>query len=81
MIWKAKPDIEMLQKLSADTMVEHIGIEFTEAGDDYLIAKMPVDHRTVQPMRLLHGGANVTLAETLGSVASTLCLENFGKQA
>ena len=81
MIWKAKPDIEMLQKLSADTMVEHIGIEFTEAGDDYLIAKMPVDHRTVQPMRLLHGGANVTLAETLGSVASTLCLENFGKKA
>ena len=39
MIWKAKPDIEMLQKLSADTMVEHIGIEFTEAGDNYLIAK------------------------------------------
>jgi 1,4-dihydroxy-2-naphthoyl-CoA hydrolase len=51
-------------------MGEHIGIEFTEIGDDYMVAKMPVDHRTRQPMGLLHGGASVALAETLGSVAA-----------
>lgn len=49
-------------------------MEFIEAGDDYLIAKMPVDHRTHQPAGLLHGGASVALAESLGSIASALCL-------
>ena len=57
-------------------MVQHIGIEFTEVGSDYLIAKMPVDHRTKQPMGLLHGGASVALAETIGSVASVVVQEN-----
>ncbi|MEL6276006.1 MAG: hotdog fold thioesterase, partial [Bacteroidota bacterium] len=47
----------------------------------YLVAEMPVDHRTVQPMRLLHGGASVALAETLGSVASLLCVEDITKKA
>jgi 1,4-dihydroxy-2-naphthoyl-CoA hydrolase len=56
-------------------MVEHIGIEFLEVGDDYIKARMPVDHRTVQPAGLLHGGASVTLAETLGSVAANLCVD------
>lgn len=56
-------------------------MEFTEIGDDYLKARMPVDKRTVQPLGLLHGGANVVLAETLGSVASLLCLEDTNKQA
>lgn len=56
-------------------MVEHIGIEFLEIGDDYIKARMPVDHRTVQPMGLLHGGASVALAETLGSVAAYLCVD------
>ncbi|MCL4141274.1 UNVERIFIED_CONTAM: hypothetical protein GTU68_022521 [Idotea baltica] len=51
-------------------MVDHLGIEFTEVGDEYLIAKMPVDHRTKQPMGILHGGASAALAETLGSVAA-----------
>ena len=51
-------------------MVSNLGIEFTEIGDDFLIAKMPVDERTFQPMGLLHGGANVALAETLGSVGT-----------
>lgn len=55
-------------------MVTAIGIEFTEIGDDYLIAKMPVDHRTIQPHGYLHGGASITLAETLGSVAATMTL-------
>jgi len=56
-------------------MLEHLGIEFTEIGEDYLKAKMPVDHRTVQPLKLLHGGASVALAETLGSIASYLCID------
>ena len=56
--------------INQDTMVSNLGIEFTEIGDDFLIAKMPVDERTFQPMGLLHGGANVALAETLGSVGT-----------
>ena len=59
----------------ATNMVAHLGIEFTAVGTDYVSAKMPVDHRTQQPMGLLHGGASVVLAETLGSVAGMLCLE------
>ncbi len=55
--------------------MQHLGIEFTEIADDYLIAKMPVDHRTHQPLGLLHGGASVALAETLGSVAATFCVD------
>ncbi len=55
-------------------MCEHLGMVFTEVGDDYLIATMPVDHRTRQPAGLLHGGASVALAESLGSLASVMCL-------
>lgn len=61
--------------MSAGTMGDHIGIVFTEIGDDYLKATMPVDERTRQPYGLLHGGASVALAETLGSVASSLVLD------
>ncbi len=57
-------------------MVEHLSIEFTEIGSDYLCAKMPVDHRTHQPFGLLHGGASVVLAETLGSVAANCVVDN-----
>jgi 1,4-dihydroxy-2-naphthoyl-CoA hydrolase len=60
--------------MSANTMVSHLGIEFTETGSDFLVARMPVDARTHQPLGLLHGGASVALAETLGSVAATLCV-------
>ena len=56
-------------------MVTHLGIEFTGIGDDFLEATMPVDHRTIQPMGLLHGGANVALAETLGSLAASLTVD------
>lgn len=80
MIWKQTFNVEGLNTLSQNTMVEHIGIEFTDFGDDYITAKMPVDKRTVQPMRLLHGGASAALAETLGSVAATLCVEDVTKQ-
>ena len=78
-IWRQPFTIEQLNALSKSTLVENLGIEFTDFGDDFLTAKMPVDHRTVQPMRLLHGGASVALAETLGSVASVLCLEDSSK--
>lgn len=56
-------------------MLEHIGIEITEIGDDYLKASMPVDHRTVQPMNILHGGASVALAESLGSIGAYLTVD------
>ena len=57
-------------------MTETLGIEFTEIGNDWLTARMPVDHRTHQPMGLLHGGASVALAETLGSIAAHCCIDN-----
>ncbi|HRJ30939.1 MAG TPA: hotdog fold thioesterase [Cyclobacteriaceae bacterium] len=71
------PDVtrEALNRMSINTMVEHLGIMFTEIGDDYISATMPVDHRTHQPYGLLHGGASVALAETLGSVAAHCCID------
>ena len=66
-------DFAMLGK---DTMGDHIGIEWTELGEDFLSARMPVDHRTRQPYGLLHGGASVALAETLGSVAAAMVVDN-----
>ena len=80
MIWKVKPSLEILQQIGVNSMSDNLGIEFVEYGDDYLSAKMPVDHRTVQPFRILHGGASVALAETLGSVASVLTLEKGTKK-
>jgi 1,4-dihydroxy-2-naphthoyl-CoA hydrolase len=73
-------DLESLNAFGKNTLPGHIGIEFTELGNDFLIARMPVDSRTHQPFGILHGGASVVLAETLGSVASMLCLENPEKQ-
>lgn len=67
--------VEQLQKFSENTMVEHLGIEFLELGEKFISAKMPVDHRTHQPMGLLHGGASIALAETLGSVASSIIID------
>lgn len=80
-MWKFPFTLEGIQALSKNTMVDHLGIEFTGFGDDFLTARMPVDRRTIQPMGLLHGGASVALAETLGSVASVLCLEDPTKQS
>ena len=77
MIWKQPATLEGLNMLNVDTMAEMLGLEFTEIGDDYIKATMPVTARTVQPFRILHGGANVALAETLGSVASTLCIADM----
>jgi 1,4-dihydroxy-2-naphthoyl-CoA hydrolase len=80
MIWKTQPTIEGINTIGNNSMSGYLDIEFTEIGADYLVAKMPVDHRTVQPFRILHGGASVVLAETLGSVASVLCIADMSKQ-
>ena len=69
-------NVTRLQEMCKSTMIDHLGIEFTEVGNDFICAKMPVDHRTVQPMRLLHGGASLTLAETLGSIASVSLVDH-----
>lgn len=69
-------DLETLNAFGNNSLPSHLGIEFTEMGDDYMVARMPVDSRTHQPFGILHGGASVALAETIGSVASMLCLEN-----
>jgi len=81
MIWKNNPSIEGLNALAPNTINQALSIEFTEIGDDYLIARMLVDQNTRQPMGLLHGGASVVLAETLGSVASTLLIDDLTKQS
>ena len=75
-IWNVKPEIKEVNKMSHNTMLSTLGIEFTEMGDDYIKATMPVDHRTYQPMGLLHGGASAALAETLGSFASHLVVDS-----
>ena len=79
MAFRAPVSIEELNRLSQGTLIEHLGIVFTAAGEDWLQATMPVDERTRQPYGLLHGGASVVLAETLGSSAGNLCVET-GKQ-
>ena len=66
-IWKKPIDLNQLNALNENTVSRHLGIEFTEIGDDFLRARVPVDARTVQPFGLLHGGVSVVLAETLGS--------------
>jgi 1,4-dihydroxy-2-naphthoyl-CoA hydrolase len=76
-IWFKKDlSITDLSMLGKDTMAEHLGIEWIEPGDDFLSARMPVDNRTKQPYGLLHGGASVALAETLGSVAAAMVIDN-----
>lgn len=68
-------NIENLNALASETMAQHLGIEVVEIGEDHLVMKMPVDHRTIQPAGVLNGGASMALAETVGSLAGTLCLE------
>lgn len=75
MVFSQKPSLDQLNQSGINTMTDHLGIIFTEISDDHLTATMPVDERTKQPMGLLHGGANVVLAETLGSVAASLTID------
>jgi len=75
-IWFNKAiTIEKIAPISKNTLGEHIGMQFSEIGENYLKATMPVDHRTHQPYGLLHGGASAALAETLGSVSSALVID------
>jgi 1,4-dihydroxy-2-naphthoyl-CoA hydrolase len=75
-IWKNGLDLTEVKLRDKDTTIMgFLGIELTERGDDYLVGTMPVDHRTHQPMGILHGGASVVLAETLGSSATSMCLD------
>jgi len=78
-VWKTQTTLDQLKEKSMNTMMEHLGIEYLEIGDDYLKARMPVDNRTKQPFGLLHGGASVALAETLGSIAAGLCVDRDKK--
>lgn len=74
-IWKEKIDLKIANQRGKNTMVEHLGIELTDIGDDYLAGRMPVDHRTHQPLGIMHGGASCVLAETLGSLAANFCVD------
>ncbi|MFT6732731.1 MAG: 1,4-dihydroxy-2-naphthoyl-CoA hydrolase [Polaribacter sp.] len=74
-VWKRNIDLEEINSHRKNTLVDTLGIEVIDFGDDYLCAKMPVDHRTHQPMGILHGGASVSLAETVGSIAATMAVD------
>jgi 1,4-dihydroxy-2-naphthoyl-CoA hydrolase len=74
-IWRSPNSLTELNSGRPGTLIEHLGIEFTEIGDDYIRATMPVDARTRQPYGLLHGGASVALAETLGSMGAAMCVD------
>jgi 1,4-dihydroxy-2-naphthoyl-CoA hydrolase len=74
-IWRIQTSVEQLQEHSRETLAETIGIRVTEIGPDFLRATMPVTPKTHQPMGVLHGGASVALAETVGSLAATLCVD------
>ena len=75
MIWKSIRSVQELNSGRVGTLLEHLGIEFTEIGDDFICGTMPVDGRTRQPYGLLHGGASVALAETLGSMGAAMCVD------
>lgn len=74
-IWHEEISLDAMNESSQDSAAGHVGIEFIEAGEDYIVARMPVDHRTRQKYGILNGGASCLLAESLGSHASSLCLD------
>jgi len=80
MIWQKNFTLENLNQLCSNSAVSYLGIEISAFGEDWIEATMPVDHRTMQPFGVLHGGVSVALAETIGSLAGSLCLEE-GKTA
>lgn len=75
MIWQKNFTLEKLNQLCSNSAVSHLGIEISAFGEDWIEATMPVDHRTTQPFGLLHGGISVALAETIGSLAGYLAIE------
>ncbi|HEX7915355.1 hotdog fold thioesterase [Rudaea sp.] len=74
-LWKTQPDLAAIKQANQKTLMNTIGIEITEIGEDFVRGTMPVDARTHQPYGILHGGASVSLAETLGSYAAMLCCD------
>jgi 1,4-dihydroxy-2-naphthoyl-CoA hydrolase len=74
-IWRIQATPEQLIQRSSNTLAERLGIQVTEIGPDYLRATMPVNSHTHQPHGILHGGASVALAETVGSLAANLCVD------
>lgn len=70
-----RPSLDMLTRLGTNALPAHLGIEFVDCGDDWIAARMPVDSRTHQPFGRLHGGASVALAETIGSMAASMCVD------
>jgi 1,4-dihydroxy-2-naphthoyl-CoA hydrolase len=81
MVFLSPPTLTQLNTPKMPTLVDHLGLVFTGIGDDFLEATLPVDHRTIQPFGVLHGGASVVLAETLGSVAASLTLDRTKQHA
>lgn len=80
-IWFTNIDLEKANEVNKNCCVEHLGIILTEVGEDYLVATMPVDERTKQPFGVLHGGASCVLAESVGSIASNLVIDQKEKYA
>ena len=78
-LWPRDYSLEELNRLNAGNLLGHLGIEFIAIASDSLTARMPVDHRTTQPFGLLHGGASVALAESVGSFAAFLVLRDRSK--
>ncbi len=75
-LWRSRVSVETLNAGGENTLMRPLGIEFTEIGEDFIRGTMPVDARTHQPHGLLHGGASVALAETLGSMGASLCVDS-----
>lgn len=74
-IWKTPFDLTSINERGKDTLFSHLGMEIIEIGEDYLKAKMPVDHRTKQPIGIMNGGASCALAESVGSAAANYCVD------
>lgn len=75
MIWKRKFTADIVNERCKNTLCDHIDISFTEIGENFLIAQMPVNEKTRQPEGIVHGGATAALAETVGSAAAALCVD------
>ena len=77
MIWKKKINLNNINNSMKNTMAQYLEINIEEVGDNFIRASMPVNEKTIQPFGILNGGASVALAETIGSVASNLCLNDY----
>jgi len=74
-IFKTEVDVETINKRAQNSLSDHLGILFTEVGQDFVCATMPINEKTTQPMGIMHGGASAALAETVGSAAANFCID------